>query len=74
MKRMALICPGQGSQRVGMGVALAEAHPEAARVYEEVADTLGISTNTVYSRLRAARQNVERQAQRLANLEKWRAL
>ena len=35
------IFPGQGSQSVGMGEALAEAFPAAREVYEEVDDTLG---------------------------------
>src|ERR1700740_234717 len=37
----AFICPGQGSQAVGMGKALAEAHVAARRVFEEVDDALG---------------------------------
>ncbi len=36
----AFVCPGQGSQSVGMGKALAEAFPEARAVFEEVDDTL----------------------------------
>lgn len=39
---------------------------------QETAEMLGVSANTVYSRLRAARSHVERLAQRLANLEEWR--
>lgn len=35
------IFPGQGSQSVGMGEALAEAFPVAREVFEEVDDTLG---------------------------------
>jgi len=35
------IFPGQGSQTVGMGEALAEAFPVARQVFEEVDDTLG---------------------------------
>ena len=37
----AFIFPGQGSQAVGMGKALADAHPVAARVFAEVDDALG---------------------------------
>ena len=36
-----LIFPGQGSQVVGMGRALAEAHPQARAVFEEVDAALG---------------------------------
>lgn len=38
-----LLFPGQGSQKVGMGRDLAEAHPEAARTFEEADDVLGFS-------------------------------
>ncbi len=37
----ALVFPGQGSQAVGMGVALAEASPAAREVFEEVDDAIG---------------------------------
>jgi [acyl-carrier-protein] S-malonyltransferase len=37
----ALVFPGQGSQAVGMGKALAEAYPAARAVFEEVDDALG---------------------------------
>ena len=37
----AFIFPGQGSQSVGMGKALAEASPDARAVFEEVDDALG---------------------------------
>ncbi|MEO1251049.1 MAG: ACP S-malonyltransferase [Pseudomonadota bacterium] len=37
----AFIFPGQGSQSVGMGKALAEAYPAAREVFEEVDDALG---------------------------------
>ncbi|MEQ8697024.1 MAG: malonyl CoA-acyl carrier protein transacylase, partial [Bauldia litoralis] len=33
--------PGQGSQAVGMGRALADAFPEARAVFDEVDDALG---------------------------------
>jgi [acyl-carrier-protein] S-malonyltransferase len=39
MKR-AFIFPGQGSQAVGMGKALAEAFPQAKAVFDEVDDAL----------------------------------
>ena len=38
---IAFTFPGQGSQAVGMGRDLAEAFPEARRVFEEVDDALG---------------------------------
>lgn len=36
----ALLCPGQGSQTLGMGKALADAHAVAKEVFQEVDDTL----------------------------------
>ncbi|MEF2070990.1 ACP S-malonyltransferase [Consotaella aegiceratis] len=39
--KLALIFPGQGSQTVGMGRELAEAFPEARRVFDEVDAALG---------------------------------
>lgn len=41
--KLALLFPGQGSQVVGMGRALAQAHPAAARVLAEADDVLGFS-------------------------------
>ena len=38
---IAFTFPGQGSQAVGMGKALADAFPEARRVFEEVDEALG---------------------------------
>ncbi len=38
---LAFTFPGQGSQTVGMGRALAESYPEARAVFEEVDDALG---------------------------------
>ena len=37
----AFVCPGQGTQCIGMGKALAEAYVESKRVFEEVDDALG---------------------------------
>ena len=37
----AFVCPGQGSQKVGMGVELADASAPARAVFEEVDDALG---------------------------------
>ena len=37
----AFIFPGQGSQQVGMGKALADASPVAREVFEEVDEALG---------------------------------
>jgi [acyl-carrier-protein] S-malonyltransferase len=38
---LALLFPGQGSQAVGMGRSLADAHPEAAETFQEADDILG---------------------------------
>ncbi|TIS09175.1 MAG: ACP S-malonyltransferase, partial [Mesorhizobium sp.] len=38
---VAFTFPGQGSQAVGMGKDLADAFPEARRVFEEVDEALG---------------------------------
>ncbi|HVO97216.1 MAG TPA: ACP S-malonyltransferase [Bryobacteraceae bacterium] len=43
MSKTAFLFPGQGSQFAGMGKSLAEAHPEAARVFEEADAALGFA-------------------------------
>ena len=42
-----LLFPGQGSQKPGMGKDLADAFPEAKRVFEEVDDALGFSLSNL---------------------------
>lgn len=42
MTKKAFTFPGQGSQSVGMGKALAEAFPEAKAVFDEVDEALGV--------------------------------
>jgi [acyl-carrier-protein] S-malonyltransferase len=44
---VAFTFPGQGSQAVGMGKALAEAYPEARAVFAEVDDALGDRLSTI---------------------------
>jgi [acyl-carrier-protein] S-malonyltransferase len=44
---MVLLFPGQGSQKPGMGKDLADAFPEARRVFEEVDDALGFKLSTL---------------------------
>src|ERR1700759_1687953 len=43
----AFVFPGQGSQSVGMGRALAQAFPAARQVFEEVDDALGEKLSAV---------------------------
>jgi [acyl-carrier-protein] S-malonyltransferase len=40
---VAFVFPGQGSQEVGMGQALAESYPNAREIYEQADDILGFS-------------------------------
>src|SRR6266481_4445249 len=44
---VAFVFPGQGSQAVGMGRALAQAYPAAQRVFDEVDAALGERLSTV---------------------------
>jgi len=43
----AFVFPGQGSQKVGMGVELAQASPVAREVFEEVDDALGAKLSAI---------------------------
>ena len=44
---IAFVFPGQGSQDVGMGAALAKSFPAARRVFEEVDEALGHKLSAV---------------------------
>lgn len=43
----AFVFPGQGSQAVGMGKALADSYPEAKQVFDEVDEALGQKLSTI---------------------------
>jgi len=45
--KIAFLFPGQGSQKVGMGAALAEAFPAARRVFEEADEALGFALSRI---------------------------
>lgn len=47
MSNFAFVFPGQGSQYVGMGQALSEAHPAAAAVFAAADESLGESLSTL---------------------------
>jgi len=46
-RQLAFLFPGQGSQSVGMGKALAQQFPVAAQVFAEADDTLGVALSTL---------------------------
>lgn len=46
-RRAALVFPGQGSQKVGMGKDLCQAHPEARAVFERADAALGFSLSAI---------------------------
>ena len=45
--KVGLLFPGQGSQHIGMGQALAERFPEARQVFEEADDALGFGLSRI---------------------------
>ncbi len=45
--RLAFLFPGQGAQSVGMGKALADAHPEARAVFAEADEVLGFALSRI---------------------------
>ncbi len=47
MNNIAVIFPGQGSQKVGMGQALAVAYPAAREIFEQADDLLGFSLSSL---------------------------
>lgn len=46
-QKTALIFPGQGSQKIGMGKDIADAFPEAKAVFEEVDDAIGKNLSAI---------------------------
>lgn len=60
---LALLFPGQGSQFVGMGQELAEAFPQAARVFEEADDVLDLSLSAMMWEASGARLKETRNSQ-----------
>ena len=44
---VALLCPGQGTQKIGMGKDLAEAFPAARDTFAAIDDALGFALSTV---------------------------
>ena len=47
MTKIACVFPGQGSQKVGMGLDVLEANPELASFYEKAGDVLGTDIKTI---------------------------
>ncbi len=43
------LCPGQGSQKIGMGVALRDTYPAAKAVFDEVDEALGLKLSIIMS-------------------------
>lgn len=41
------LCPGQGSQKIGMGVALRDTYPQAKIVFDEVDEALGLKLSAI---------------------------
>jgi [acyl-carrier-protein] S-malonyltransferase len=50
-EQLVIVCPGQGAQAVGMGLAWSEASPEAREVFEAADSVLGDSLGAPLSRL-----------------------
>ena len=48
MSHLAYVCPGQGSQTLGMGKSLAEASPAAAAVFAEADTALGEAISELF--------------------------
>ncbi|MDH5251846.1 MAG: acyltransferase domain-containing protein, partial [Nitrospira sp.] len=58
-----LVFPGQGSQSVGMGKSLCEAHPALKQVYEEASSVLGYDSATLCFEGPAERLNLTEHTQ-----------